>query len=79
MHVLLKLYLNKHDYHSPQGRIRLKARWTIAQGPRLSRGPKKGKSEKKAYENRLSWDLGGPQNKVAQGPEDPLAQGPEDP
>ena len=44
-----------------QGRVRQRARWAIAQGPRLSRGPKKGEKVKKAYENRLSRDLGVPQ------------------
>ena len=52
-----------------QGRIRLMARWAIAKSPRLSRGPKKGKKLKKAYENRL----------LAQGLENILPQGPEDP
>ena len=30
-----------------QGRFRLRASWAIAQGPRLSRGPKKGEKLKK--------------------------------
>ena len=41
-----------------QDRVRLKARWAIAQGPQLSRGPQKGKIVifivYSAYENRLS-------------------------
>ena len=43
-----------------QGRVRLRARWAIAQGPRLSRGPKKEKKVKKEYENLLSRKLGAP-------------------
>jgi len=43
------------EYHN-QGRVRLRARWAIAQGPQLSRGPKEGKKVKKAYENQLSRD-----------------------
>ena len=43
-----------------QGRVRLMARWAIAQDPGLSRGPKKEKKWKKEYENWLSRNLGAP-------------------
>ena len=47
-----------------QGRVGLRARWAIAQGPRLSRGSQKEKIVRKeretAYENLLSRDIGAP-------------------
>ena len=58
-----------------QGRIRLRARWAIAQGPLLSRGPKREKSVRKS----IIKGLRGPQDILAQDPQNRLAQGPEDP
>ena len=61
-----------------QGRIRLRARWAIAQGPLLSRGPKREKREKSVRKSIIKG-LRGPQDILAQDPQNILAQGPEDP
>ena len=67
----------KINYNN-QGRVRLRARWAIAQGPGCQGAPKREKGEKKAY--KIDYQgIRGPQNILAQGPQNILAQGPEDP
>ena len=62
-------YLVHDEFTEPQvqGCVRLRARWATAQGPQLSRGPKKGKREKSVWKSIIK-ELRGPKNILAQGP-----------
>ena len=61
---------NDFSHRQDQGRVRLRARWAIAQGPGCQGAPKREKSEKSVWKSIIKGHRG-PQNILAQGPEDP--------